>query len=83
MSDELNEVTDALQSVAYTLDTIRRRLDQLSTERGVPIKNTVARVNKATEYVVGAREYWKHDVLQGNAKLTKSEMRAAEAFELS
>lgn len=76
-------ISDELRALARRLDSIRKALDALNTERGVPIKNTVSRVNKAAEYISGAREYWQHDVVNGNAKLTKSEMQKAEQFELS
>lgn len=81
--DPIRMVTLELRRAAGLLNDIRLRLDALNTERGVPIKNTMARLTKAREYLQNAHEYWDHDVVNGNAKMTKSEQQRAEGFELS
>jgi hypothetical protein len=81
--DETRRIKDELNDIILWLDRLRARLDVMTVERGIPIKNTVNRVNKAKEYAVSARDYWDHDVISGYAQQTKAEMGRTEAAELS
>lgn len=81
--EETEAVYRTIDLAIATLDLARQEMDKLSSQRGVPIKQSVARINKALEYARSARDYWDHDVLRDNGQTTKAERQRAEAYELS
>lgn len=75
-------VTDAFNVEIDHLTALRVLLDREYEERGVPIGHAVARVNKATQTLINARDYWIYDAIDDNAKLTKLEKQKQEAYDL-
>lgn len=77
------EIQAQFRDLIQAADNLRRKLDALNVERGVPIKHTQTRLTNGLERLMNAQEYWEYDVINGHGTQTKAEIAKQETYELS